>query len=438
MCNEQSDCADGADEEFECESELAIRLMGGPHPFSGRLELRRHGIWGTVCSDGFGPAEARVACAMLGMANASATVLGGLVYGPGKGPTWLEDVHCLGTESSLEACRSSPWGYSDCSHDKDVAIACSSYHVQPKAPSIGSYRDICGMPKYQPRMDQASVLLQYHASRNRILHQDFNSARSPRRRITGRIVDGIPAHYGAHPWLVDVRLRDLSGETLHWCGGTILTQDLILTAAHCFKFSPNVSQLVVRVGQYKLYAPDPYELEFQVEAMRVHRDFNPDTFYNDICLLKIRTTERIFFNEYVKPVCLPTKQDTYAGGSYCIIAGWGKTFTTQRRQPRSAVLQTAAVPLYQPGECEQPWVYGNRIQRGMFCAGHAQGGMDACHGDSGGPLICRSVTGRYAVFGIISWGEECGQPNRPGVYVKVQDYLDWITTTADELHRYRA
>ncbi|XP_049270836.1 uncharacterized protein LOC119393259 isoform X3 [Rhipicephalus sanguineus] len=139
VCNEQSDCADGADEEFECESKLAIRLMGGPHPFSGRLELRRHGIWGTVCSDGFGPAEARVACAMLGMANASATVLGSLVYGPGKGPSWLEDVHCLGTESSLEACRSSPWGYSDCSHDKDVAIACSSYHVQPKTPSIGSW-----------------------------------------------------------------------------------------------------------------------------------------------------------------------------------------------------------------------------------------------------------------------------------------------------------
>lgn len=237
-----------------------------------------------------------------------------------------------------------------------------------------------------------------------------------------------------------MRLRDLSGETLHWCGGTILTHDLILTAAHCFKFSPNVSQLVVRVGQYKLYAPDPYELEFQVEAMRVHRDFNPDTFYNDICLLKIRTTaqHRILFNEYVKPVCLPTKQDTYIGGSYCIIAGWGKTFTTQRRQPRSAVLQTAAVPLYQPGECEQPWVYGNRIQRGMFCAGHVQGGMDACHGDSGGPLICRSVTGRYAVFGIISWGEECGLPNRPGVYVKVQDYLDWIMKTADELQHYRA
>ncbi|XP_075736289.1 neurotrypsin isoform X3 [Rhipicephalus microplus] len=395
VCNEQRDCADGADEEFECESKLAIRLMGGPHPLSGRLELRRHGIWGTVCADGFGPVEARVACAMLGIANASVTVLGGLPYGPGKGPTWLEDVHCLGTESSLEECRSIPWGYSDCSHNKDVAITCSSYHEHPEPPSITSYRHICGMPKYQPRMDQASVLFQYHTSRNRILHQNFHSARSPRRRITGRIVDGIPAHYGAHPWLVDVRLRDLSWETLHWCGGTILTHDLILTAAHCFKFSPNVSQLVVRVGQYKLYAPDPYELEFQVEAMRVHRDFNPDTFYNDICLLKIRTTaqHRILFNEYVKPVCLPTKQDTYIGGSYCIIAGWGKTFTTQRRQPRSAVLQTAAVPLYQPGECEQPWVYGNRIQRGMFCAGHVQGGMDACHGDSGGPLICRSVTG---------------------------------------------
>ncbi|XP_070386371.1 neurotrypsin-like, partial [Dermacentor albipictus] len=336
VCNEQRDCADGADEEFECESKLAVRLMGGPHPLSGRLELSRHGIWGTVCGDGFGPAEARVACAMMGIAKASATVLPSLAYGPGRGPIWLDDVHCFGTERSLEECRSNPWGHSDCGHDKDVAIACSTDRVQRTAPSIASYRDICGMPKYQPRMDQASVLFQYHANRNnRIMLRNFNSARSQRRRISGRIVDGIPAHYGAHPWLVDVRLRDLSGETLHWCGGTILTPDFVLTAAHCFKFSPNVSQLVVRVGQYKLYAPDPYELEFQVEAMRVHKDFNPDTFYNDICLLKIRTTEqhRILFNEYVKPVCLPTKQDSYVGGSYCIIAGWGKTFTTQRRQP---------------------------------------------------------------------------------------------------------
>ncbi|XP_077490505.1 neurotrypsin-like [Amblyomma americanum] len=434
VCNEQRDCVDGSDEDLECESKLEVRLTGGPHPLSGRLELRKHGIWGTVCDDGFGPAEARVACTMLGVANASVTVLPSAAYGPGRGPIWLDDVSCSGRERSLEECRSSSWGHNDCAHSEDVAIACTPAHTLPRASAIESYKDICGMPKYQPKLDQASVLFQ-HASRNRIHFHNSNSNRPQWRRITGRIVDGIPAHYGAHPWLVDVRLRDISGQTMHWCGGTILSPDFILSAAHCFKFSPNVSQLVVRVGQYKLYAPDPYELEFQVEALRLHESFNPDTFYNDICVLKIRTTvtHRILFNEFVKPVCLPTKQDTYNGGSYCIIAGWGKTFSSQRRQPRSAVLQTAAVPLYHPGECEQPWVYGNRIHRGMFCAGHTQGGMDACHGDSGGPLICRSITGRYAVFGIISWGEQCGLPNRPGVYVKVQDYLDWIARTTDEL-----
>ncbi|XP_077540698.1 neurotrypsin-like isoform X2 [Haemaphysalis longicornis] len=377
VCNEQRDCLDGSDEMLSCDSKLEIRLAGGPHPLSGRLELRRHGIWGTVCDDGFGLAEARVACAMLGLANASVSVLGPGAYGPGRGPIWLDDVRCLGRERSLDQCRSSAWGHNNCVHKEDVAIACTAQRILPPDNSIAAYKDTCGMPKYQPRMDQASTLLQHYASRhNRIvfnnhMHEDV----ATRRRITGRIVDGIPAHYGAHPWLVDIRLRDYSGQTMHWCGGAILTQTLILSAAHCFKFTKNASQLVVRVGQYKLYALDPYELEFQVEALRVHEAFNPG----------------------------------------------------------SAVLQTAAVPLYQPGQCEQPGVYGNRIQQGMFCAGHVHGGMDACHGDSGGPLICRSVSGQYAVFGIISWGEECGLPNRPGVYVRVQNYLDWIARAADEL-----
>ncbi|CAN8019338.1 unnamed protein product, partial [Ixodes persulcatus] len=159
-----------------------------------------------------------------------------------------------------------------------------------------------------------------------------------------------------------------------------------------------------------------------------------DTFFNDISLLKLRPIRNhgILFNDHVMPVCLPTKEDVYAPGTSCVIAGWGKTIINVH-QLQSSVLQTAAVPLYEPGQCEQPWVYGYRIKRGMFCAGHVDGGMDACHGDSGGPLVCRSITGNFAVFGIISWGEECGLPNRPGVYVKVQDYLDWIANTEVEL-----
>lgn len=259
----------------------------------------------------------------------------------------------------------------------------------------------------------------------------------PRRPMSGRIVDGFPAHYGAHPWLADIRIFYGGGLTIHWCGGVIISEFLLLSAAHCFRSSPNETHFIVRVGQHRLYAADRYERDYEIQTFKKHEDFSVATFMNDLCLLKIRERggRGILFNEHVLPACLPSYDDVYTAGTHCFIAGWGNTLGSDNdRASNSAVLRTAAVPLYPEGECEQPWVYGARIKSGMFCAGYAEGGMDACHGDSGGPLMCRSK-GRYAAYGIISWGEECGLPNRPGVYIKVQAYLDWIARAEAELMR---
>ena len=71
-------------------------------------------------------------------------------------------------------------------------------------------------------------------------------------------------------------------------------------------------------------------------------------------------------------------------------------------------------------------VYGpEKLGSGMFCAGYLAGGVDTCQGDSGGGMVCE-VRGRKAVMGLTSWGYGCGRPNRPGVYTKVADYLEWI------------
>ncbi|KAH9361596.1 hypothetical protein HPB48_001473 [Haemaphysalis longicornis] len=453
LCDIANDCGDGSDE-TNCVSRMdfQVRLGGGPQDSraEGRVEVKVHDQWGLVCDDNWDAEAASVVCRELGFPlgaiEATKESRHGLPPEEDAAGIFMDDVLCLGNETSLAHCAFPGWKKHNCFTNETAGVrcrtkVCGESEFECSGSCIPYYlvcneqrdcldgsdemlscdnKDTCGMPKYHPRMDQASTLLQHYASRhNRIvfnthMHEDV----ATRRRITGRIVDGIPAHYGAHPWLVDIRLRDYSGQTMHWCGGAILTPTLILSAAHCFKFTKNASQLVVRVGQYKLYALDPYELEFQVEALRVHEAFNPDTFFNDICLLKIRSAgqHRIHFNEYVKPVCLPTQQDTYVGGSYCIIAGWGKTFAYEGRQPRSAVLQTAAVPLYQPGQCEQPGVYGNRIQQGMFCAGHVHGGMDACHGDSGGPLICRSVSGSAVLQTAAVPLYQPGQCEQPGVY----------------------
>lgn len=92
-------------------------------------------------------------------------------------------------------------------------------------------------------------------------------------------------------------------------------------------------------------------------------------------------------------------------------------------------LQAAKIPFLPTAECIKPNVYGpNKLTSGMVCAGYLSGGVDTCQGDSGGPLVCQvSDDGRrHALMGLTSWGYGCGRANRPGVYTKVVEYLDWI------------
>jgi secreted trypsin-like serine protease len=93
---------------------------------------------------------------------------------------------------------------------------------------------------------------------------------------------------------------------------------------------------------------------------------------------------------------------------------------------RYYICQAASIPLLDTEQCIAPQVYGpNKLGSGMFCAGFLEGGVDTCQGDSGGGMVCE-VRGRQSVVGLTSWGYGCGRPNRPGVYTKVSDYLDWI------------
>ena len=103
----------------------SVRLIGGNGPHEGRVEILQYGVWGTVCGDGWDTCDATVVCRQLGYPHVIAHFVG-TTYGLGRGPIWLDEVACNGTESNLTECGKNAIGDSDCSHSEDVGVLCST------------------------------------------------------------------------------------------------------------------------------------------------------------------------------------------------------------------------------------------------------------------------------------------------------------------------
>ncbi|XP_064084517.1 clotting factor G beta subunit-like [Macrobrachium nipponense] len=235
-----------------------------------------------------------------------------------------------------------------------------------------------------------------------------------------RIVGGRPADPKDWPWMAAFVQR--SG-TVTYCGGTLISNLFVLTAAHCMKpFSPN--EIFVRLGEYDFSnTGDNRPSDFNVAEVRMHERYNSNTQENDIAL--VRLDRVVAFNEFIKPVCLPPEGRSFAGLNG-FVTGWGTIFSGG---PTSNVLQEVVVPVWQQDECTT--AYPNKIFPGMMCAGAKEGGKDSCQGDSGGPFHVQLFPDRrWLVAGIVSWGIGCARPENPGVYTEVSKYLGWIRSNA--------
>ncbi|MEE6460774.1 hypothetical protein FKM82_001097 [Ascaphus truei] len=158
---------------------------------------------------------------------------------------------------------------------------------------------------------------------------------------------------------------------------------------------------------------------FEVEQIIIHPLYTGSEYGNDIALLKLKT--HIPYNDYQQAICLPPKQHSFKIPTFCWITGWG--FTEEKGSP-SNVLQKAEVPLISNEECQASYQHHN-ITNQVLCAGYKHGQIDACKGDSGGPLTC-NIDKTWYIFGVTSWGEGCARPGKPGVYTRVSEFTDWI------------
>merc|ERR1712142_283655 len=134
-----------------------------------------------------------------------------------------------------------------------------------------------------------------------------------------RIIGGVPAGHGEFPWQISLRF----GRYGHICGGTLIGNQWVLCAAHCFGQTKNPSAYTVRVGEWKLKATDGTEKDHRVVEVHVHERYNKGKqFNNDIALMKLAAP--VDFNgPYAGPACLPTEGKDYRGSQNCILSGWG-------------------------------------------------------------------------------------------------------------------
>ena len=231
------------------------------------------------------------------------------------------------------------------------------------------------------------------------------------------IINGTDAAAGEQGWMVAVALADeTDGYMAQFCGGTLIAENWVLTAAHCTydmngaKF--DAADLDVFIGRHTLNSNDGERIA--VAQIVRHTAFDFATYNNDIALLKLATATDA-------PVVKLAK--TAINAESATVFGWGVTETGNGAQS----LRTVDLPTVSKTDCTTAYAaYGRSISRNMVCAGFANGGQDACTGDSGGPLVVEQ-NGEMVQTGIVSWGEGCAQAGAFGVYTNVAQYSYWIS-----------
>ncbi|MEU4361095.1 serine protease [Promicromonospora sp. NPDC023987] len=233
------------------------------------------------------------------------------------------------------------------------------------------------------------------------------------------VVGGQPAEEGQYPWLVGV---GSTGDSTPWdrqfCGGSVITESVVLTAAHCVEdVADDPEALVVFSGSVDLESDELVETE--VADLHIAHDYGePVDGANDWALLLLDEPVDV---EPIEVGVDPAEFETLEA------VGWGET-----GEGFPTVARWVELPFVDDGACSDAYP-GEFDAQTMLCAGDLEnGGVDTCSGDSGGPLMAPDDDGGQILVGIISWGDGCAVPGSPGVYAEVADFNGSMDDAIDE------
>ncbi|XP_046962666.1 uncharacterized protein LOC124532069 isoform X1 [Vanessa cardui] len=393
VCDGTPDCPLG-DDEKSCVA-LGDNIEDNeviPYNEEGFVMVRKRGVWGRLCVENFNDVVTQ-AHSTLKLPDLGRAVCRAMTF---HDSPWVREAR--------EGRKASSLGYWEVWHNAHARAA--DTRLTFKRSSCARHRAL------RVRCKDLECGIRPHAD-----------AQQPRavtheRVRWGRVVGGGGAAAGAWPWQAAL-YRDGDFQ----CGATLVSAQWLLSASHCF-YQATEAHWVARLGALRrgAWPRGPWERVARVRQIVLHPRYAPRGFRNDIAMLRV---DPLPLHARLRPACLPPLRAQPPAGHHCTVVGWGQLYEHERVFPDT--LQEVELPVISTAECRRRTrllpLY--RVTDDMFCAGYERGGRDACLGDSGGPLMCQEAD-RWYIYGVTSNGYGCARANRPGVYTKVSNYIEWI------------
>ncbi|XP_054988674.1 granzyme B-like [Sorex araneus] len=233
-------------------------------------------------------------------------------------------------------------------------------------------------------------------------------ALSPRAEA-GEIIGGHEAKPHSRPYMAYLEfIYDKSYKPQN-CGGFLIRENVVLTAAHCLGRTINVT-----LGAHNIKQKEKSQQNIPMSKAIPHPNYDAKTFSNDIMLLKLKHNAKM--NKYVKLLKLPRSRNKFWPGQVCSVAGWGEMLSKSFPD----TLQEVELKVQADEKCESQYQYYN--PKTQICVGDPKTRKAAFKGDSGGPLVCKNVA-----QGIVQYGKSDG--SSPRVFTKISSFMPWIKST---------